>query len=210
MNPLSRSLRGRGPVLGGLVIVVLILDPGGLLRSAAREPATSANGAIREDEPSSAPSPWARLRVQRLKTRHARAAYESARLTREVAELAVTEYVEGSNARDLAAIELEIKLLEADLTRAQDRLEWVQRMFDKGLLLLQSKVAEELDYQKAQYALDRARSKKKVLAEYIRAKTLKALQVDVDRARKDEATRKAAWKREEARQAELERLLDWI
>ena len=45
----------------------------------------------------------ARLRAQQLATRKARGLYEIARLTRELAEIAVEEYEEVSYPRDLAA-----------------------------------------------------------------------------------------------------------
>ena len=64
--------------------------------------------------------------------------------------------------------------------------------------------------EKAKYNLEQAESKKKLLAKYTGPKTIKSLQVDVDKARNDELDRKASWKREEAREAELEHQLDRI
>ena len=69
-------------------------------------------------QPSTA-EPRARLRAQQLATRKAKASYEIARLTRELAELAVEEYEEVTYPRDLATVEGEIKLAESDLTRSE-------------------------------------------------------------------------------------------
>ena len=65
-----------------------------------------------------AAEPRARLRAQQLATRKAKASYEIARLTRELAEIAVEEYEEVSYPRDLATVEGEIKLAESDLARS--------------------------------------------------------------------------------------------
>ena len=57
----------------------------------------------------------ARLRAQQLATRKAKALYEIARLTRELAELAVEEYEEVIYPGDLAIVGGEIELAESDL-----------------------------------------------------------------------------------------------
>ena len=69
---------------------------------------------------------------QKITTKSAEANYENAKLTREVAEIAVIEYVEGIFIQDQATVEGEIKLAESDLSRSEDRLDWARRMFEKG------------------------------------------------------------------------------
>ena len=69
---------------------------------------------------------------QEITTKSAKANYANATLTREVAEIAVVEYKEGIFKQDLATVEGEIKLAESDLSRAEDRVDWAQRMFVKG------------------------------------------------------------------------------
>ncbi len=69
---------------------------------------------------------------QRITTKSAEANFLNAKLTREVAEIAVREYKEGVYVQDIQTVEGEIKLAESDLVRAEDRLEWAKRMFDKG------------------------------------------------------------------------------
>ena len=92
--------------------------PSSVSKQATGEPATAM---IRE-----------RLRAQQLATRKARAFYEIAKSTRELAEIAVEEYEEVIYPRDLATVEGEIKLAESDLTRSEDRLEWAKRMFERS------------------------------------------------------------------------------
>ncbi len=86
------------------------------------------------------------------------------------------EYTEGIYIQDLATVEGEIKLAESDLTRSEDRLDWARRMFDKGYVSMATKVSEELTFKKAQFALEQAQSKLKVLTQYTKEKTIKELE----------------------------------
>ncbi len=53
-------------------------------------------------------------------------------------------------------------------------------MFDKGYVSAAQKISEELALKKARFALEQAQSKRKVLVEYTKAKTIKELQSDVE------------------------------
>jgi hypothetical protein len=207
MKPRSLSLRhcASGLVVGGVVAVGLILDPGGLFPGRAEQPAPSPKVMERQDPPQETSPLKARLRAQRLKTRKSKVAYDIARLSRELAEIAVAEYSEGSYAQDPATVDGEIKLADSDRIRAEDRLDWAKRMYEKGFVSKATLVSEQLNFEKAKYTLEQAQNKKSVLARYTGPKAIKALQVDVDKARNDELDKKAAWKHEEAREADLER-----
>src|SRR5262249_20279073 len=133
------------------------------------------------------------------------AAYEIARLNRELAEIGVEEYREETYTPDLAALEGEFQVAESDLVRAEDRLDWARRMFDKKYVSQAQLVTEELNFKKAQFALEKIRSRREVFAKYTGPRMEKALQGDVDRARNEELEKKAARKHEEAREADLER-----
>ena len=93
---------------------------------------------------------------QKITTKSAEANHENAKLTREVAEIAVIEYEEGIFKQDLATVEGEIKLAESDLSRSEDRLDWARRMFEKGYVSKATKVSEELTLKKARFALEQA------------------------------------------------------
>ncbi len=185
----------------------------------SQEPATK-DGQSASERPTASPDPRlsrktaaepptdasrARLKAQRLAARKAKATYEIARLTRELAEIAVEEYRDLTYPKDLATVEGEIKLAESDLTRGEDRLEWARRMQAKGYVSQAQKVSEELSLKKAQFALEQAQSKRKILVDYTRGKTLKELQSDVEKAHANELFEKQVWETEEARAAELER-----
>ena len=142
---------------------------------------------------------------QRITTKSAEANFLNAKLTREVAEIAVKEYKEGVFVQDKATAEGEIKLAESDLTRSEDRLEWARRMFEKGYVSKAQLITEELNFKKAQFALEQAQSKLEVLLKYTREKTIKELESEVKKAHNEELDKKAAWKHEEAKEADLER-----
>jgi HlyD family secretion protein len=142
---------------------------------------------------------------QKITTESAEANFKNATLTREVAEIAVTEYVEGIFVQDRATAEGEIKLAESDLSRSEDRLDWATRMFVKGYVSKASAVSEQLNLQKARFAKEQADSKLKVLLDYTKAKTIKELESEVEKARSDELAKKATWELEVSKERKLER-----
>jgi HlyD family secretion protein len=142
---------------------------------------------------------------QQITTKSAEANHENAKLTREVAEIAVVEYVEGIFVQDFATVEGEIKLAESDLSRSEDRLDWAQRMYNKGYVSMATKVSEELTLKKARFALEQAQSKKKVLIDYTKHKTIKELQSEVEKARSDELAKKATFALEDSKEKKLEK-----
>jgi hypothetical protein len=173
----------------------------------AQETATNAQPPAPTGDKSVGSTLQSRLRAQQLATRKVRAAYEIARATRELAEIAVEEYAWSRYPEDLAVVDCEIKLAESDLVRSEDRFNWAKRMFEKGFVSIATKASEELSFKEAQFALEQARSKKKLLVDHTKAKTVKGLQADVEKARAEELAKQAAWEREKAKQADLERQL---
>ena len=146
----------------------------------------------------------AKLRAQQLATRKAKATSEIANLTRELAEIAVEEYEEVNYPRDLASVEAEIKLVESDLKRAEDRLDWARRMLDEGYVSRATKDSEELSLKKAQFSLEQAQSKRDVLIKYTKRKTIKELRSEVEKAHADGLTKLKAWELERIKEIELE------
>ncbi len=142
---------------------------------------------------------------QQITTKSADANYRNATLTREVAEIAVKEYVEGIYKQDLATVEGEIKLAESELSRSLDRVDWAQRMSVKGYISMAAKISEELALKKARFTLEQAQSKKKVLEEFTREKTIKELKSDVEKAGSDELAKKATWSLENTKEKKLEK-----
>jgi len=136
-----------------------------------------------------------RLAAEELGLRGMQADVQAAGLAREVAVIALSEYKEGLFAHEVMAAESEIKLAESKLASAEDTVEWARRMFDKGYVSMAAKVSDELGLKKARYALEYSQSKRKVLLDYTKNKTIKELLGAVETARA----------RELLKQAELER-----
>jgi RND family efflux transporter MFP subunit len=142
---------------------------------------------------------------QRITTKSAEANFLNARLTREVAEIAVREYKEGVFVQDKQTVDGEIKLAESDRVRAEDRLDWADRMFKKGYVSKATLVSEQLNFEKAKYTLEQAQSKKNVLLKYTYEKTVKELESDVKKAHSDELAKQATHELEKSKEDKLEK-----
>jgi hypothetical protein len=147
----------------------------------------------------------ARWRAQQIVARKAEAAYQTARLEREIAEIRVLEYQEAGLPQEVAAADVEVALAESDVSRATDRLAWANQMFAKGFVGQAQRVSEELSMKKAQFTLAQARTKKLVLAKLTKDRTFKELQSEVEKARTEELARKSTWELEKSRETDLER-----
>ncbi|APW60202.1 efflux RND transporter periplasmic adaptor subunit [Paludisphaera borealis] len=145
------------------------------------------------------------LTNQKIATQGAEASYQQAKLTREVAEIAVKEYEEGVYLQDKATIKGEIKLAESEMARSEDRVAWAARMFEKGYVSRAQKVSEELNYQKAGFALEQAQGKLIVLDQFTKAKTIKELRSDVEKAHSDELAKEQTLKLERDKEAKYEK-----
>jgi RNA polymerase sigma factor (sigma-70 family) len=146
-----------------------------------------------------------RLANHKLATTSAEAAYQNARLTREVAEIAVKEYKEGIFKQDTLTILGELKLALSDMSRAIDRLEWAGQMHSKGFLTKQQKDSEDVALEKAFLAMQQVMGKKKTLEKYTFDKTIKELGSEVEKSRSDELAKKATSALETAKTTHLER-----
>jgi HlyD family secretion protein len=136
-----------------------------------------------------------RLATQEIVVRAAEFDFESATMAREATGMRIVEYVEGQLKNELATIWGETKVAEANLARAEDQLDWARRMFDKGYVSVAEKVTNELLLKEARFGLEVSQSKRKVLLDFTKERTLKEL-------RSESA---AAMSRELAKQAALER-----
>ena len=146
-----------------------------------------------------------RLSNQEIVIQAAKADLENAKLTREVAEIAINEYKEGIQHQDMQTVEGEIALTRSDRERAQDRLVWAKRMHEKGFLSANQLKSEELSLQKSIFGLEQAQTKKQVLQKFIAGKTLKQLFSEVEKAKAAELAKTAALDREQTVQKSLEK-----
>ncbi len=145
------------------------------------------------------------LTNQVIATESAKAAYLNAKLTREVAEIAVKEYTDGVFLQELQTVKGEITLADAERKRAEDRLEWSNRMLQKGYVSIAQNLADKVTLQQKNFALEQSQTKRRVLQDFTKEKTIKELKSDVEKARSDELAKEQTWDLEQKKQAKLER-----
>jgi HlyD family secretion protein len=161
---------------------------------------------------------------QEIAEQRSSAAYLNAKLSREVAEIAVAEYVEGIFKQDLYTLKSEIAGAEAAIQKAEDRLERTQRARQRMSEVAKdaktpADIAAELDVvdrledaeqslQKERKTLELARAKLNVLEKYTREKTTKALKVEAERKRTVELGKKEAWMLEKNKTGKLKKQIE--
>jgi len=145
------------------------------------------------------------LTSQMITTKGADASYANAKLTREVAEIAVVEYVEGVFKQDFQTAKGEIALAESNRKRAEDRVEWSAGMLKKGYVSPGQNKSEELSLQQAKFNEEQAQTKKDVLEKYTKEKTIKELKSEVEKTRSDELAKQATWQLEVSKEQKLQR-----
>ncbi|SIN71791.1 RNA polymerase sigma factor, sigma-70 family [Singulisphaera sp. GP187] len=154
----------------------------------------------------------ARLEERRFKQGVARseaeAAHQNAKLIREVAEIEVTEYLEGIYKKEWEAVEGEISLAESERTRAEDRLEWSQRMRAKSYVSKAQNIADKVSLAQKVLTYKQALTKKDVLEKFTYSKRVKELESKVEQARAEERIRELEWKREKDKLAKIENQIE--
>ena len=145
------------------------------------------------------------LTNQVIATKGADASYQNAKLTREVAEIAVTEYEEGIFKQEHETARGEIALASSDRKRAEDRLIWSNNMFDKGYVSKGQNISEKLSLDRAVFSEEQAQTKLNVLEKFTKGKTIKELRSEVEKARSDELAKQATWDLEKTKEAKLRR-----
>ena len=113
------------------------------------------------------------------------------------------EWEEGTYLQNRETILGEIALAKSDLTRAEDRVEWANRMNKKGFVSAGQVKSDRLTLEKAKFVVEQVETKRTVLEKYTKDKTLKELRSEVEKARSDELAKKATWEREQANEVKL-------
>ena len=144
---------------------------------------------------------------QKILVEAAKANRENASFAREIAEIKVTEFMDGQFKHDLAVADGEIKIAQEEIKllpertkQARDRLREIKLAsrgstvdlsieFDAEVKVVSAQLAE----QRARFALEMAESKKKILVEFTKPKTILDLRSAVEKARSEELARTAAW-----------------
>src|SRR5205823_5357930 len=122
---------------------------------------------------------------QEIATQRARADRDRGRLSREVAEIAVTEYRDGTSPEQVQEAESQAKLAESALLRDRERLEWSDRMLAIGYVSRAQNQSDRLALEQSEYAQRAAATRLDVLRRYTGVRTLKELQAEVEKSRTD-------------------------
>ena len=120
--------------------------------------------------------------------------YRNAKLARELAEADAKAYAEWTFPRELATIETSIRQAEEELNRTAPARDWGEEIRAKGWLLLMPPAhSKKLAEQKAAFAIEQAKSQRKVLEDYTKAKILEELNNRVAKASTIELAKKAVY-----------------
>ncbi|MFI5457215.1 MAG: sigma-70 family RNA polymerase sigma factor [Isosphaerales bacterium] len=160
---------------------------------------------------------------QNIAVQQAEADYQNAKLTREAAEVAVTEYVESSK-QEQKSLQGAIDVAQSAIQKAEGRLERTRRARKRlndavaaskrgstpadivAELDIEDRIeATELALQREKMALDLAKAKRELLEKYTLGKITKEHEVDVYRKRADELARKANHELAISKKVKLER-----
>jgi hypothetical protein len=150
---------------------------------------------------------------QQIAEKSAEASYENAKLTREVAEIGVTEYEQGIYVQDELTAQGELLLAQSDFERSKDtvtvckdrlaEIRDVSRGTPYDLMneyAFQDKLAEaEQRLPRSRLALEAAQAKLDHLKKFTRDRVVKEHKCEVEKARADELAKQASWETEKAR-----------
>ncbi|MGE3820794.1 MAG: HlyD family secretion protein, partial [Isosphaeraceae bacterium] len=145
------------------------------------------------------------IKAQAVSVKAAEASRQNAALDRELAEIAVVEYVDGTYKQDLETAIGAAILADSDLKRAEDRVAWSERMLERGSVSLNENVSAKLDLQRAKFALEQAQMRRLVLEKFTKDKTIKELKSAVEQANVEMLRRQAALELEKGKLESLVR-----
>ena len=116
------------------------------------------------------------LNSQRIVYEKALASHIQAEQDLAVAGIAVKEYEQGTFVEQLKQLEAEIQVALENLRSAENQLKYSQRMLRKGFVSSLQRDADEFAVERAKLDLDVATTRKQVLVDFTKEKTLKGLQ----------------------------------
>ncbi|MHC4432016.1 MAG: efflux RND transporter periplasmic adaptor subunit [Planctomycetota bacterium] len=106
-----------------------------------------------------------------------------AELTLKFAEQDLEQYLEGQYPKDVNTAKNDITLREEELTRAQDTLEWSQKLFDEKYLSKTDLQADQLALTRSKNALDLAKEELRMLEEYTHQRNIDQFESDFHQAK---------------------------
>jgi hypothetical protein len=145
-----------------------------------------------------------RLTTQVITTRRAFADLEQAQKQREIAEIAVTEYLQGIYPMEEEALASDTRIAQAELLLARDELDEAEKTPDRELPIKRARLA----LMKAERNLRRLQVQLDVLRRYTKDARVKQLQADVEKALSNELAAKATYELEKSKEEKLNRQIE--
>ena len=157
-----------------------------------------------------------------LMVQSAEVGYRHARLAREATELALKEYEEGILKQQEASTEEELRLAKVELEKAQGGIRPAKERLARIMqtrrgttddLVIQWRFEGEVEaarlrVREAEFAIEQAQSKRKVLLEFKKPARIKELRADVEKAHSDELSQRATLQLSKSKLIALERAQD--
>ena len=128
----------------------------------------------------------------------------------QTAELAMSEYRDGTMMYQLAAAMARIKQAEIELARAQQSVEWSKQMVLKGLIEMPEKVLRDRWLESAKQVLEQAQKKHKAIRAEDKEKSISLLGGDVERSKIAQRVAEAMLELERAREARVREKLGTV
>jgi RND family efflux transporter MFP subunit len=164
---------------------------------------------------------------QTITAKSAEAAYQKAKLARESAEIALTEYVEGTLQKERLALKATIAAAESAVRKASVRLERTRDLLKrvKQALAMQGETASTADMaaeliiedrlasaeetlEREKMALQQARATQETLEKYTSNRISAGLKAEVEQQRSDELARLATWRAEKSNETMLRQQIE--
>jgi HlyD family secretion protein len=131
-----------------------------------------------------------------------------ARLAREGAELAINEYLERTFKQQIQKFQHEIEMAESALKAAEGRQATAKRLYEKKFRPKAELDLADVNVQRARLNLEKIQRKKETLVKYTKEKTVKVLQIAVEKARAVELARQADVGRAQAVEEQLKKQIE--
>ncbi len=128
---------------------------------------------------------------------------QAARVAREKAEYTLKEYVQGIYLQDHATFQGEIALARSDLGRAKDELDGIEKLGAKDRVDPIQLLRAQLTQQQAEFDLEQAETKLKVLVEYTKDRKIKTLEKAIEAAKAVEAEKEGLLSAEREKEKKL-------
>jgi HlyD family secretion protein len=141
---------------------------------------------------------------QQIVCSNSESAVIEARADLESARLALDEYAEGTYLRDLAQQQSEVFVAEENMRRAEEYLQYSERLAERGYIPDAQLDADQFALEKAKKELGVATTKLEVLSKFTKEKMLTQLRADIQTAEAKLRSREKTWELDKVQLAEIE------